>query len=105
MQSELLKKIENDAAKHKPCPKELDPPETMLYYMLMGVYSSYQAGKITREQGHQIKVSIYTTYQKLKAEYDQFTEICKIYQQRLLDGYSVGGVTIIPKEENHEGKF
>jgi hypothetical protein len=55
MQSELLQKIEYNAANGKPAPEDLNPPETMLYYMLMGVYSSYQSGKITKEQGHDLK--------------------------------------------------
>lgn len=103
MQSELLQKIEHSAAHGKPCPKDLKPPETMLYYMLMGVYASYQAGKITKEEGHQHKVSVYGIYKKIKAEYEQYIEICRLYQQRIREGYSVGGVTIIPKEENNDG--
>ena len=97
MQSELLQKIECDAANGKPAPEDLNPPETMLYYMLMGVYASYQAGKITKEQGHEHKISVYNTYQKLKAEYEQYTEICKEYQRRLLEGYSVSDVTVMKK--------
>lgn len=103
MQSELLQKIEHSAAHGKPCPKDLQPPETMLYYMLMGVYASYQAGKLTKEEGHQQKVAVYNTYKKIKAEYDQYVEICRLYQQRIREGYSVGGVTIIPKEEGNNG--
>ena len=99
MQSELLQKIEHDAAHRKPCPKDLAPPETMLYYMLMGVYSSYQAGKITKAQGHEYKSSVYNTYQKLKAEYDQYIEICKEYQKRLREGYNIGGVEIMKGED------
>lgn len=99
MQSELLQKIERDAAHGKPCPKDLRPPETMLYYMLMGIYSAYQAGKLTKEQGHDYKGQAYNAYNKMAAEYEQFTEICRLYQQRIREGYSVGGVTIIPKEE------
>lgn len=98
MQSELLQTIEHDAAHGKPCPKDLEPPETMLYYMLMGIYASYQAGKITKEQGHEHKISVYNIYQKLKAEYEQYTEICKEYQRRLLEGYSVGDVTVVGNE-------
>lgn len=101
MQSELLQKIEHDAARGKPCPKDLELPETMLYYMLMGVYATYQAGKITKEQGHDYKVSVYNTYKKLKAEYDQYIEVCKIMQDRIREGYSVGGITILKGEENN----
>ena len=87
MQSELLRKIENDAAHEKPLPDDLNPPEIMLYYMLSGLYASYHAGKITKEQGSASKQQIYNTYQRLKAEYEQFTEICKLYQERIRSEY------------------
>ena len=99
MPSELLQKIEQAAAVGKPAPKDLKPPEMMLYYMLLGVYTRYQCGKITKEEGHDMKKQVYTTYRKFLEEYEQFTEICKLYQQRIREGYIVGGVTIIPKEE------
>lgn len=99
MQSELLQKIEHDAARGKPCPKDLEPPETMLYYMLMGVYATYQAGKITKEQGHDKKVQVYAVYNRMATEYRQFTELCAEYQKRIRDGYSVSDMTIIPKED------
>ena len=57
MQSELLQKIEHDAATGAPAPKDLNPPETMLYYMLFGIYSSYQAGRIDKEKGHELKTA------------------------------------------------
>ncbi|WP_296612163.1 hypothetical protein [Ruminococcus sp.] len=98
MQSELLKEIERDAAHGKPAPKDLEPPEIMLYYMLMGLYASYQSGKITKEQGHGYKDQIMATYKRLSAEYKQFTEVCTLYQSRIREGYSVGGITVIPKE-------
>jgi len=100
MQSELLQRIERAAAANKPAPADLKPPETMLYYMLMGVYATYQAGRLTKEQGHDYKVSVYNTYKKLKAEYDQYTEVCKLMQDRIREGYSVGGVTILKGENN-----
>lgn len=95
MQSELLQKIEHDAAHRKPVPKDLRPPEAMLYYMLMGLYASYQAGKITKAQGHEYKQQIYATYNKMLTDYTQFTEVCREYQKRIREGYSVGGITII----------
>ncbi|MBO7473506.1 MAG: hypothetical protein J6U00_05820 [Ruminococcus sp.] len=101
MQSELLQKIEHDAACGKPAPKDLNPPETMLYYMLFGIYSSYQAGRIDKEKGHEMKTAAYNTYQRFLAEYNQFTEICKEYQKRLREGYSIEGITIIPKEDSN----
>lgn len=87
MQSELLKKIEHDAACGQPVPKDLKPVEAMLYYMLMGLYASYQSGRLTKEQGHNYKNQIYAVYQRYKLEYEQFTEVCKLYQDRIREGY------------------
>ena len=98
MQSELLQMIEREAAKGKELPEDLRPPEVMLYYMLSGVYASYQAGKLTKEQGHQKKIEVYGIYKKFAAEYEQFTKVCAEYQNRLRNGYQVSGVNIIEKE-------
>lgn len=95
MQSELLQMIEREAAKGKELPKGLRPPEVMLYYMLSGVYASYQAGKLTKEQGHDKKVEVYAVYNRMATEYKQFTELCATYQSRLREGYSVGEKEII----------
>lgn len=96
MQSELLQKIERDAANGKPAPKDLKPPETMLYYMLMGVYATYQAGKLNKEQGKELKKRAYGEYDRFKKDYEQYINICREYQRRLINGYVVGGVTILP---------
>jgi hypothetical protein len=104
MQSELLQRIERAAAANKPAPKDLRPPETMLYYMLLGIYAAYQAGKLTKEQGHDKKVLVYAVYNRMATEYKQFTELAALYQQRIREGYSVGGIEVIPKEENHESR-
>lgn len=101
MQSELLQKIEHNAAKGKPCPEDLRPPEGMLYYMLLGVYAAYQAGRLTKEQGHQKKTEVYAIYNRMLTEYKQFTELAALYQQRIRDGYSVGGIEVIPKEDSN----
>ena len=99
MQSELLQTIERAAAHSKPAPKDLRPPEAMLYYMLLGIYAAYQAGKLTKEQGHDKKVQVYAVYNRMATEYKQFTELCAEYQKRIRDGYSVSEKTIIPKED------
>lgn len=99
MQSELLQRIERAAAANKPAPPDLRPPEAMLYYMLLGVYSAYQAGKLTKEQGHDKKTEVYAVYNRLLLEYTQFTELCAEYQKRIRDGYNVGDKTILPKED------
>jgi hypothetical protein len=88
MQSELLQKIEHDAARGKPCPKDLKPPETMLYYMLAGLYARYQSGKLTTEQGKQHKQQIMGAYKRYRDEYLQFTTICKQYQAQIRAGYA-----------------
>ena len=103
MQSELLQRIERAAAANKPAPKDLRPPEAMLYYMLLGIYAAYQAGKINKEQGHQKKTEVYEVYNRMATEYKQFTELCAEYQKRIRDGYDVGDITIIPKEDNSNG--
>jgi hypothetical protein len=104
MQSELLQRIERAAAAGQPVPKDLRPPEAMLFHMLQGVYAAYQAGKLTKEQGHEKKIEVYTVYKRMATEYKQFTELAALYQQRIREGYSVGGIEVIPKEENHESR-
>lgn len=101
MQSELLQKIEHDAARGKSCPKDLKPPEAMLFHMLQGVYAAYQAGRLTKEQGHEKKIDVYTVYKRMATEYKQFTELAALYQQRIREGYSVGGIEVIPKEDSN----
>lgn len=103
MQSELLQRIERAAAANKPAPKDLRPPEAMLYYMLLGVYAAYQAGRLTKEQGHQKKTEVYTVYNRMATEYKQFTELCAEYQKRIREGYDVDNKTIIPKEDETNG--
>ena len=98
MQSESLQMIEREAAKGNKLPEDLRPPEVMLYYMLSGLYARYQSGKLTKEQGHQKKIEVYGIYKKFAAEYEQFLEVCREYQERLRNGYQVSGVNIIEKE-------
>lgn len=104
MQSELLQRIERAAAASKPAPPDLKPPEAMLYHMLVGLYAAYHAGKLSKEQGHDKKIEVYTVYKRMATEYKQFTELAALYQQRIREGYSVGGIKVIPKEENHESR-
>lgn len=100
MQSELLQRIERAAAVNKPAPKDLRPPESMLYYMLLGIYAAYQAGGLTKEQGHDKKNEAYAVYKRILAEYEQLTAAAASMQQKIREGYNIGGVDIIPKEEN-----
>lgn len=100
MQSELLQRIERAAAANKPAPKDLRPPEEMLYYMLVGVYAAYQVGRFTKEQGHDKKTEVYTEYNRMAAEYKQFTEICAENQKRIRDSYSIKSDNERLKREN-----
>lgn len=100
MSEDRVKEIEKAAATASSCPKDLKPPEKMLYFMLFGVYASYQSGKVNKEQGHELKNEAYHTYQQVKTEYEQYINVCSQMQDKIRKGYSVGGVTVIPKEEN-----
>ena len=99
MQSELLQRIERAAAANKPAPADLRPPEAMLYYMLLGVYAAYQARKLTKEQGHNKKTEVYAIYKRMLAEYEQFTSVAASMQQKIREGYNIGGIEVIPKED------
>lgn len=88
MQSELLQKIEYDAAKGKPVPKELNPPETMLYYMLSGLYAQYHAKQISKDDAQQRKRYALMMYKRYKEDYEQFCDICKRYQELIKERYS-----------------
>ena len=83
------KQIESDAAHGKPIPKNLDPPEVMLYQSLAALYQRYRSGGITPEQGASEKQVILNSYKRMRADYDQLHEICKLYQMRLKEGYDV----------------
>ena len=55
MQSEQLKELEKLAASDSPCPKDLEPPETMLFYMLSGLYAQYHSKRISKEEAQKRK--------------------------------------------------
>lgn len=101
MQSELLQRIERAAASNKPAPENLKPPEAMLYYMLVGVYAAYQSGRINKEQGHDKKNEAYAVYKRMLAEYEQFRAVAASMQQKIREGYNIGGIEIIPKEDSN----
>ena len=88
MQSELLQRIERDAAANKPVPKDLEPPETMLYYMLSGLYAQYHAKQISKDDAQQRKRYALMMYKRYKEDYEQFCNICKRYQELIKEGYS-----------------
>ena len=86
MQLEQLEKL---AAKGEPLPKDLAPPDTMLYYMLLGLYATYHAREITAAQGKEHKREIMNTYKRVKDDYEQYVGICKEYQRRIREGYEI----------------
>ena len=80
--------IEKAALKGEPIPKDLPVYDTMLYYMLTGLYARYQAKLLTKNEAQKHKQVVFNIYQSVKDDYEQFTSICKEYQRRLKDGYS-----------------
>lgn len=79
--------IERLALRGEPIPKDLQPYDTMLYYMLYGLYARYQAGYITKTDAQKQKQVILNTYQRVKDDYEQYTAICRMYQEKLRKGY------------------
>lgn len=90
-----INEIEVLAAKGEALPKDLKPPEIMLYYMLAGLYARYQTGKLARPEAVSHKQSILSVYERLKNEYEQYISICKEYQKRLRKGYFIGENTVM----------
>ena len=93
MPSELLKDIERAAYTGKNPPEDLEPPEMMLYYMLLGLYSNYKLKHFSIQEGEAHKQRIYNIYNRYLSEYKQFTEICKEYQRQIRE-----------RTMNHENK-
>ena len=79
--------IEKAAMKGEPIPQDLKPYDTMLYYMLTGLYARYQAHLINKEEAKQQKKVIFNTYQFVKDDYEQYTAICKMYQEEIHSKY------------------
>lgn len=87
--------IEMLAVRCEPLPKNTPPPETMLYYMLCGLYAAYNNHGLSMTDAQMHKKAVVNVYEQIKAEYEQFIEVCRLYQQRLKEGYSVGSVNIM----------
>lgn len=79
--------IEKAASKGEPIPQDLKPYDTMLYYMLTGLYARYQARLINKEEAKQQKKVIMNTYKSVKDDYEQYTSICKMYQEEIHSKY------------------
>lgn len=88
MQSEQLKELEKLAASDSPCPKDLEPPETMLFYMLSGLYAQYHSKRISKEEAQKRKSYAMIMYKRYQDDYKQFCDICKRYQELIKEGYS-----------------
>ena len=86
MQSEQLKELEKQAANNKPVPKDLEPPETMLFYMLSGLYAQYHAKQISKDDAQQRKRYALMMYKRYREDYEQFCDICKRYQEQIRNG-------------------
>lgn len=82
-----LIEIEKAAINGDPIPKDLKVYDTMLYYMLSGLYAKYKARQLTKEEAKEHKQAIMSVYKRVKDDYEQFTAICKEYQRRLKDVY------------------
>lgn len=79
--------IEKAALKGEPIPNDLKPYDMMLYYMLTGLYARYQAKLLTKSEAQKHKQMIFNTYQFVKDDYEQYTAICKMYQEKLWEKY------------------
>lgn len=101
MQLEQLEKL---AANGKPIPDDLPPPETMLYYMLLGVYAAYHSREISAEQGKEQKRQILNTYKRVKEDYEQYVGICKEYQRSIRERYIYGKCEKCKSDDNCERK-
>lgn len=90
-----IAELEKLAVRGSELPKDLAPPEVMLYYMLSGLYARYQTKKIDRECAVRHKQRIMSVYKRLRDDYEQFTAVCREYQSRLRNGYQVSGVKVV----------
>ena len=98
----LSEQLEELAKRGEAMPKKLDPPEIMLYQSLAALYQRYRVGGISVERARFEKRSIYSAYRQMLADYDLLHDICREYQRRLREGYSVGGRTVMHGGYNNE---
>lgn len=88
--------IEKLASRGAACPKNLTPPETMLFHTLSALYAQYQLGKISREDAQVEKKQIYKAYERMNTEYNSYIKLCKDLQDIIRNGYNIGGVEVVP---------
>lgn len=87
--------IERLAAKDQPMPDGLTPPQVMLYQTFAALYIRYRLRAIDNDEAKRLKRTILTAYKRMDDEYNQFLTICKVYQQRIREGYQISGVKIL----------
>jgi hypothetical protein len=87
--------IERLAAKDQPMPDNLTPPQVMLFQTFAALYTRYRLRTIDNDEAKQLKREILTAYKRMDDEYNQFLTICKVYQQRIREGYQISGVKIL----------
>ena len=84
MLSEQLAKIAYNGGD---MPKNLEPPEVMLFQSMAALSLRYRMGGISAEKASTEKQGIYNAYRRMRADYDNLLEVCKLYQTRLREGY------------------
>ena len=90
--------IEQYAAKAQPIPKDLTPPEAMLYHMLLPLYEVYRRGVIGKDEGKARKQRIYNVYEQFRSQYKAYLDICAQCQKQIREGYKIGNVVVIRPE-------
>lgn len=90
--------LEKLASKGATCPKDITPPEIMLFHTLSALYAKYQLGKISREDAQVEKKQIYKAYERMNTEYNSYIKLCKDLQDIIRNGYNIGGVEVVPPQ-------
>lgn len=87
--------IEQCAANARPIPKDLAPPEAMLYHMLLPLYEVYRKGVIDKNEGKVRKQKIYNVYEQFRCQYKAYIDICAQCQKQIKEGYKIGDIIVI----------
>lgn len=90
--------LEKLASRGAACPKNITPPEIMLFHTLSALYAKYQLGKIGREDAQVEKKQIYKAYERMNTEYLSCIKLCKDLQDIIRNGYNVGGKVVVPAQ-------
>lgn len=90
--------LEKLASRGAACPKNITPPEVMLFHTLSALYAQYQLGKISKEDAQVEKKQIYKAYERMNTEYNSYIKLCKDLQEIIRNGYNIGGVEVVPPQ-------